>query len=203
MALALRRLASGPITNDEFDDVAFAEFSHRTDDPALAELSIYGWLHYSDLSTYRLRGRHAIAPEERTSIARTVLFLKSNQEYVHGESITSGTCLGGRWLFGFMLTIALAVLTGIFTHYALGAFWLGLGGVALVAYVGYWLFVISLGIVRRRQWRKSCPGIPDTSWPYMDDRASQEQYGFWPFRNDHLDAAALADPPFLCGVRAA
>ena len=63
LALALRQLASGLITNDDFDDDAFAACSCRNDDAALAELATYGWLHYSDCSTYNLKGRHALSRE--------------------------------------------------------------------------------------------------------------------------------------------
>ena len=54
-ALLLRRLASGRITNDEFDE-AFP-FS---DDAGLRAVSDFGWSLYSDFDTYRLVGRHAL-----------------------------------------------------------------------------------------------------------------------------------------------
>lgn len=119
LAFALRQFASGLVTNDEFDDKAFAAFSHRRDDPALAELATYGWLHYDDMRTYRLRGRYALSPEERKSIARAVLFLKTDQEYVHGNSLESSTVLGGPWLRGCLIVLGVAVAIGAFTYFAL------------------------------------------------------------------------------------
>lgn len=199
LALALRQLASGLITNDQFDGEAFGMFSHRTDDPALAELSTYGWLHYSDLSTYRLKGRHALSREERTSIARAVLFLKTDQDYVHGDCVESATCLGKPFLRGCLITAAIAAGVGVFTHLALTAFWLGFVLVIALAYLGNLLRMTVLARLRRRDWKQGHAGSNDTFWPFMDARAANEQFRFWPFGNKQAYELALANRPFLCG----
>jgi hypothetical protein len=73
----LRRLASGRITNDEFDIAAVV----ASPDPAIGAIWDFGWGHYSDLGTYRLRGRHALTKPQLEAIARAVLFLDSDLPY--------------------------------------------------------------------------------------------------------------------------
>src|SRR5690606_5837775 len=137
LALALRRLAVGRITNDEFDDVWCELPRGDGADAALDELGVYGWLHYSDHRTYRLRGRHALSPHERRAIARCVLFLKTGQPYIHGDAIAAATCFGRGFVGGFLIVQALAVFTGLLTYLALGTFAFGCVGVLLPAYVLY------------------------------------------------------------------
>lgn len=184
LALALRRLAAGRITNDEFDDEAFARYSHDTDDPALAELATFGWLHYSDLRPYRLRGRHALSPEARKGVARAVLFLKTGQEYVHGDTLTEETVLGKRFAGCVLGVIAIAVAAGAFTHWVVGTFWLGLLGVLASVYVGYRAVYLVMSLLSRVRDSRRSKGTADTHWPF----ASQENY-----------EAALLNAPFLRG----
>ena len=79
-ALLLRRLASGRITNDEWDE-AFPS----SGDAGLRAVEDFGWSLYSDFDTYRLVGRHALSPELRLIVARCVLFLHSGREYAWPE----------------------------------------------------------------------------------------------------------------------
>lgn len=201
LALALRQLASGLMTNDEFDDEAFDTVHHRQDDPALAELATYGWLHYSDMRTYRLRGRAELSLEERKGIARAVLYLKTDQEYVHGDNLISGTILGKLWIRGCLIIVGLALGAGAFTYFALNTFLCGFLAVLVLAYFGQLLFVAVLARVHRRRWDRSASKVDETFWPYIDARALKEQFRFWPFANKGAYDAAIADPPFLCGRR--
>ena len=201
LAFALRQLASGLVTNDEFHDSAFDSFSHRRDDPALAESATYGWLHYDDFRTYRLRGRDALSREERKSIARAVLFLKTDQEYVFGKCLESGTVLGGPWLRGCLIVLGVAVATGALTHFALNTFLFGFLAVVLLAYLCNLLFVAVLARVRRRRLERAAPEIGETFWPYIDERAAMEQYRYWPFADKATYETALANPPYLHGRR--
>src|SRR4026209_3044574 len=79
LADAIRRLAAGLITNDEFETAttSFA-ISHDT---AVRSLREAAWGLYDDRREYRLEGRFRIGRAERRQLARWVLFLKSNLEY--------------------------------------------------------------------------------------------------------------------------
>jgi len=76
-ALLLRRLASGRITNDDFD----GEYPDHSADPGVRAVWQFGWSLYSDFTTYRLVGRRALLPEHRRLVARCVLFLHSGLPY--------------------------------------------------------------------------------------------------------------------------
>lgn len=199
LALALRRLAAGRITNDEFDDEAFAMFCDRTDDPALAELSTYGWLHYSDLWKYRLRGQHALSREARKGIARAVLFLKTDDEYVHGDNAVRGDCSGKSSIRSCLALLGIPLAVGLFTHLAWGVFAFGFSFVLLLAYLGNLLIVPVLARLRRRRSGPMKVALDGTFWPFMDDRAGMQEFRFWPFANQASYQSALANPPFFCG----
>lgn len=73
----IRHLASGQITNDEFEDAL-----PETSDSAVSEVFRHGaWFLYSDTSEYRLTGKDALPRKVRPDIARWLLFLKSDLEY--------------------------------------------------------------------------------------------------------------------------
>jgi hypothetical protein len=77
LAEALRALASGLITNDEFEErIPFSN------DPAIGCIYLNGvWGLYSDLWEYRLKGKDRLSPNARAAVARCVLFLKTDQEF--------------------------------------------------------------------------------------------------------------------------
>ena len=80
-ALLLRRLASGRITNDEFDEA----YPEGSPDRGVRSVWEFGYSLYSDYYTYRLLGRHALGAEARRIVARCVLFLHSGLEYTWPE----------------------------------------------------------------------------------------------------------------------
>jgi hypothetical protein len=77
LAVQLRRLASGRLTNAEFDSARL----DPADDEALVAIGDAGWSLYDDVFVYRLRGRRALKPESLDAVARCVLFLDSNLPY--------------------------------------------------------------------------------------------------------------------------
>lgn len=77
LAELLRSLASGSISNDEFEKAI-----PKTEDKAINEIFFKGgWFLYSDLKEYKLKGKDALATLVKKDVARWVLFLKSNNEY--------------------------------------------------------------------------------------------------------------------------
>jgi hypothetical protein len=77
LAEAMRHLAAGQITNDEFEERGF----FRSEDPAVREIQSAAWQLYSDNRSYRLQGKHRLSDESRTAVARCVLFLDSPLEF--------------------------------------------------------------------------------------------------------------------------
>lgn len=80
LALALRRYVSCRITNDNLDDVC-VDWRDR------GALAVQGmaWQLYDDLYTHRATGKHALSRESRRCIARWILFLQSDSEYLWPE----------------------------------------------------------------------------------------------------------------------
>lgn len=77
LAEALRALASGLISNDEFE----RRIPDSTD-PAIRHLFADGaWRLYSDLREYRLKGKHRLDSSTKAAVARWVLFLKTDQPF--------------------------------------------------------------------------------------------------------------------------
>jgi hypothetical protein len=72
----VRQLASGRLTNDEFE----ARWPASAD-PALSGVRDAAWFLYSDLRTYRLTGADRLPFPIRRQVARWVLFLHSDLPY--------------------------------------------------------------------------------------------------------------------------
>jgi len=79
LAEAMRALASGLITNDEFEN---NRLPHSIEDNAIFEVYSKGaWFLYSDLQEYRLAGDHRLEKETKCAVARWILFLKTDCPY--------------------------------------------------------------------------------------------------------------------------
>lgn len=77
LAELLRSLASGMISNDQFE-----ESIPDSEDKAIYEVFFNGgWCLYSDMKEYKLKGKDALEQVVKKEVARWVLFLKSNNEY--------------------------------------------------------------------------------------------------------------------------
>jgi hypothetical protein len=77
LAELIRSLVAGNITNYEFE----ASLPTSTDDAVWEVFHNGAWCLYSDMKEYKLRGEYALSPEDKTVVARWVLFLKSDYEY--------------------------------------------------------------------------------------------------------------------------
>ncbi|MDB5157251.1 MAG: hypothetical protein JWR50_1958 [Mucilaginibacter sp.] len=94
LALHLRHLSVGVITNDDFesnvmDDVTngwspeqyYRAKEAKSDDPIITPMLELCWGLYSDTKNYRLKGRDQLSDETLKVIARCILFLHSDEEY--------------------------------------------------------------------------------------------------------------------------
>lgn len=72
----VRQLASGRLTNDEFE-----ERWPASADPALSAVREAAWFLYSDLRAYRLTGANRLPFAVRRQVSRWVIFLQSDLEY--------------------------------------------------------------------------------------------------------------------------
>jgi hypothetical protein len=99
----VRRLVTGRMTNNAFDDVYY-ELYESSGDRAVTEIASSCYcLYSSDLPLpYRLRGRYAVDDEVRSTAARSVLFLRSGLEYEWPPMPDNPglRCLAGIALFG-------------------------------------------------------------------------------------------------------
>lgn len=78
LAEAVRQLASGAITNDQFEDryCALGNADHASD-----EIFEFAYSFYDDFYTHRLRGSHRPSRLQRRVWANCVLFLRTDIEY--------------------------------------------------------------------------------------------------------------------------
>ena len=78
LAHRLRLLATGQISNDEFED----SIDFISKDQAIWRIYRDGaWTLYSDLQEYKLVGRNRLSKEVKRNVARAILFLKSDREF--------------------------------------------------------------------------------------------------------------------------
>jgi hypothetical protein len=82
LSQALRRLVTGRMSNDDFDDL-FHDGFEESEDAAVKEIAVFCYGLYSSdtLLPYRLQGRHRVSAEVRQMACRCVLFLQSDLEY--------------------------------------------------------------------------------------------------------------------------
>ena len=80
LARALRHYVAGLITNDELDEL---EVDWR--DRGAVAVHERAWALYDDMYTHRATGDHYISRELRREIARWILFLHSDLEYLWPE----------------------------------------------------------------------------------------------------------------------
>jgi hypothetical protein len=77
LALLVRRLASGSITNDQFEDQL-----PESDESALHDIFFYGvWPLYDDFVEHKLKNQWALTKDGKEWVGRIVLFLRSGTVY--------------------------------------------------------------------------------------------------------------------------
>lgn len=79
LAEALRALAAGLVSNDEFED---SRLPYSRNDAAICEIfSKDAWMLYSDTHEYRLTGKNKLDAATKSELARWLLFLKTDLQY--------------------------------------------------------------------------------------------------------------------------
>jgi hypothetical protein len=94
LALHLRHLSVGLITNDDFEESVMDDVSYgwlpdqyyrakeiENNDPIIRPMLELCWCLYNDTDQYKLTGRHQLSEKELKEIARYILFLHSDLEY--------------------------------------------------------------------------------------------------------------------------
>lgn len=94
LALHLRHLSTGQISNDEFeervmDDVTYGWLPEQyyrakecaTDDAVIRPILEYSWCLYSDTFNHALKGTYKLTDQQIKEIARLILFLHTDKEY--------------------------------------------------------------------------------------------------------------------------
>jgi hypothetical protein len=101
-AEAIRHFVSGQITSDEF----LRRYPSSNRDPVIWALDDTVWCLYDDIVTHKLTGKYALPKEVKKQVARWLMFLYSDEEYLwprigrpgfrsHSEPLWLS------WIFGF------------------------------------------------------------------------------------------------------
>ena len=167
----VRRLVTGRMTNDDFDD-AYYEFYADSADLAVREISGSCWALYSSdaLFPYRLRDWHAVDSETRKGAARAVLFLQTVNEYKYPATPDSpADAVIGCALFNVPLVGIAFMIIGLFSlgggdpRVSVDCLLIGLGIVALCVLVA-WGHSKSFD-----SFRAECDEIGNAAfWPFVD-----------------------------------
>lgn len=160
LALALRRLATGRMLNYDFDDRYYARWK-SSPDLAVSEIAKFAWGLYSSDRACLLKGRYALSPEQKGTVARAILFLRTDHEYQWPPEpeIHLGWLLAP---FGYLL-LWIAVLWALYTSAKSSLWELVLVCLPLVPIV-YW----SLGRIYWKKGRAVFLQSGDNDvWPFL------------------------------------
>jgi hypothetical protein len=167
----IRRLATGRMTNDAFDD-RYYEVYVRSDDRAVKEIASFCCGLYSSdlLFPIRLRGRYALDAETRRTITRCVLFLRSDNEYgwpPFPDNLTARVLAGLSFGLGFPGGVAITLIgLGMVVFdpepFAFFLLAIGLSTAAVCLYVG---FIRS--IVSPDEWCRFTGSGDYDCWPFL------------------------------------
>jgi hypothetical protein len=150
----IRHFCAGLMSNVEYDDRA-AVIRRSTRDPGVEAVFWAIWGLYDDLRTHRLTGRWRLTRTTRREVARCLLFLQSNDEYLWPSV---------RW-YGFF-RIACMVLAAIGLYWSADLRWYGPGVIAASITV-----YTAVGIVGRRSLRRQGD---EASWPFLHTEGLEE-----------------------------
>jgi hypothetical protein len=80
LALSLRLLVDGELTNDEFDDLYYERWM-KHGDAGVRAIAEFGYGLYSSVDRYRLHGWNAVSDEIKEMAGRAVIFLQTDSDY--------------------------------------------------------------------------------------------------------------------------
>jgi hypothetical protein len=182
----LRRLVTGRMTNDEFDDAYYDQF-YNSKDRAVVEIAEFGYGLYSSdlLRPYRLKGRYAVKKDTRRTVARCVLFLRMEREYEWPQwpyatgalrfstvvayfGLTIGCALG--ICFVLMLAIVHSLHERLSFEWPLALFWpVGAFGLASFVFGIWYLLCGGYRVVQRKSsmWREWLNSGDFDVWPFL------------------------------------
>lgn len=181
LALALRRLVIGRMTNDDFDD-RYSEKWYRCEGAAVSEVADFGWSLYSDFPTYKLKGRHAVPPEDREIASRAILFLQTDLDYQWPKNVKGVVPFFSLWGPGCFLFCGLILLL-------LAAFSTGWNAV-MFAVMGF------LAIIPLFHWLATRRGRQEE----LEEFCSGGDCDIWPFNRREDFSKAKESSRFLVGV---
>ena len=167
----LRRLVTGRMTNDDFDDAYYDSYA-VSDDLAIREISRFGWSLYSSdvIFPYKLRGRHRVCESTRKTAAHAVLFLQTENEYGYPKASESfsDSMVGWAWFNGSLIGVAFVLIGGL--AYFGGDAETGGGCLLLgIVIIAASRFVAYAQHKQHDQFRDECDRIGDmTIWPFVD-----------------------------------
>jgi hypothetical protein len=179
----LRRLATGRMTNDEFDEVYYEDYG-GSQDAAVVAIAEFGYGFYSSdvLVPYRLKGRHALSKETRRMAARCVLFLRTGRRYEWPTWPGSagylrfmdcfawvGLQLGSAFSVCFLMFLPLRADSRIAFTWPLVAFWpIGAISVAATSFGIWYVFCGGAKRVRRKSsaWQQWLRDGDWDAWPF-------------------------------------
>lgn len=171
LAQDVRRLASGKMTNDEFDD-RYHDVYELSDDRAIKAIATFCYCLYSSdlLFPIRLRGRYALDREAKKTLARCVLFLRSANEYewpAFPDSPSSRCLAGLACSLGFPAGVAMtliAIVLAIVDPQPLPFQLLGIG--LPLAAACFW-FGYLRPTVSREDWQRYTGTGDFDCWPFL------------------------------------
>ena len=178
----LRRLITGRMTNDQFDDFYYQLDS---DDNAIREIAGYGYcLYSSDLPLpYRLKGRHAVDTDTRRTAARAILFLQTELEYEWPPDVQG---VAPFWmLYGpgcYLLVAPILIFIAVFSASMWQTFTMGVLGFLAIASVVHWLVTRNKRLAEVEQFQ------------------AHGELDVWPFCRAVDFENAKKKPRFLAGV---
>lgn len=94
LALHLRHLSTGQISNDDFEERILIDVTYgwlpeqyfrskecKNDDKIFRPILEFSWSLYNDTHNHKLKKKHKLTEEKLKEIARIILFLHSDREY--------------------------------------------------------------------------------------------------------------------------
>ena len=166
----IQRLATGRMSNDEFDDRHYDVYE-SSQDRAVSSIATYCYGLYSSdlLLPIRLRGRYALASKSKATIARCILFLRSDYKYEWPDVPDSRL---GRYIAGLASGLGLPVGIALTIAGCLAA-------LPSPDNVAYCLLALGVPLTATCVWLGFYKAIPSPdAWQRITDAGD---YDCWPF----------------------